>query len=176
MRASLLPLMLMAALTACGEARTHDGEAIAAEPARVLGQFKAASETARAATGDVGVERAGLIFANGAALYTRTLEPRRGGDLTTRAGDSYAALAVGSAELQVELRRVLDTVAADGVCAGGAPSYVALVHEERPSSFTLLVFSGDEAPGPRATESRLCARYAYSAPQGARTREGVVLW
>lgn len=168
--------MLVAALTACGEARNADGQAEAAVPAPVLGQFKAASETARAITGDVGVERAGLIFSSGAALYTRTLEPRRGVDLTTRNGDSYAALAVGASDLHVELRRVIDVTEADALCGDDAPSYVALVYEDRPSSFTLLVFAGDDPPGPQATQSRLCASYAYTAPHGARTREGVVLW
>jgi hypothetical protein len=177
MRALLLPLMLVAALTACGEARSLDGEAAAAAaPASLTGQFKAASETARAATGDVGVERAGLIFSHGAALYTRTLDPRRGADLTARDGDSYAAIAVGPSDLQVELRRVIDVTEADGLCGDDAPTYVALVYETRAAAFTLLVFAGDEAPGPNATQSRLCARYAYTAPHGARTREGVVLW
>lgn len=176
MRALLLPLMLVAALTACGEARNADGEAAAAVPAAILGQFKAASETAREVTGDVGVERAGLIFSSGAALYTRTLEPRRGVDLTTRDGHSYAALAVGASDLHVELRRVIDVTEAEGLCGEDRPSYVALVYAERRSSFTLLVFAGDDPPSPQATQSRLCASYAYSAPHGARTREGVVLW
>ena len=40
---------------------------------------------------------------------------------------------------------------------------------------SLLVFSGDEPPGPEALHSRVCARFGYAAPDGARTREGVVL-
>lgn len=176
MRALLLPLMLVAALTACGEARNSDGEAAAAEPPRILGQYKAASETARALLGDVGVERAGLIFSSGAALYTRTLEPRRGADATARDGLSYAALAVGSSDLEVELRRIIDTTQADALCGGDAPTYVALVQPPRAPGFTLLLFAGDEPPGPQATQSRLCASYAYVAPHGARTYERVVLW
>ncbi len=176
MRALLLPLMLVAALAACGEARNLDGQAIAAEPTRLLGQYKAVSETAREALGDVGVERAGLIFSSGAALYTRTLEPRRGGDATARDGLSYAALAVGASDLQVELRRVIDTADADALCGADAPTYVALVHQARTAAFTLLLFAGAEPPGPQSTQSRLCASYAYAAPHGARTHEGVVLW
>lgn len=175
MRALLLPLMLVAVLSACGEARTNAGEAVAAEPA-FTGQFKASSETAKQATGDVGVERAGLIFASGATLYTRTLEPRRGGDLAMRDGESYAALAVGSSELRVELRRVVDVADAEEICAGARPTYIALVHEERRASFTLLVFTGADPPGAEASDTRMCASYAYTAPHGARTREGVVLW
>jgi hypothetical protein len=166
----------VAALTACGEARTSDGQALAAEPPRLLGQFKAASETAREATGDVGVERAGLIFSRGAALYTRALDPRRGGDLTARDGASYAALVAGSGDLRVELRRVIAAADADWLCGSESPSYVALVHAEGAASFTLLVFAGDEPPGSNARDTRLCASYAYAAQHGMRPREGVVLW
>jgi hypothetical protein len=38
-----------------------------------------------------------------------------------------------------------------------------------------MVFAGEEPPGPQATQSRLCAIFTYAAPDGARTREGVVL-
>ena len=172
MRALLLPLMLMAALTACGEARNQVGVAAAAEPSRIMGQFKASDA---AAAGDVGVERAGLIFSNGAALYTRTLEPRRGGDLTTRDGQSYAALAAGATDLHVELRRVIDATDADALCGGEAPSYVALAYEARRSRFMLLLFAGAEPPSQIATQSRLCARYAYIPLLGAGPRDGVVL-
>jgi len=121
------------------------------------------------------VERAGLLFASGAALYTRTLEPRRALDLTAREGQSYAALAVGGADLHVELRRIIDATAPERVCAE-RPTYVALVYGERASGFTLLVFSGAHAPGPGATETVLCASYRYAALHGARTQVGVVLW
>jgi hypothetical protein len=39
----------------------------------------------------------------------------------------------------------------------------------------MLVFTGEEPPGPQAVGSRVCASFRYAAPEGARTREGVVL-
>lgn len=176
MRALLLPLMLVAALTACGEARNIDsGEAAAAEMAPILGQFKAASEDARALLGDVGVERAGLIFANGGALYTRTFASRRGDELSAAGGRTFAAIASGVPDMQVELRRVIDTTELEALCGDEPASYVALAHDARGARFSLLVFSGDEAPGPAATQSRLCASYAYALSLGPHMREGVVL-
>jgi len=173
MRALLLPLMLVAALTACGEAR-NQGDALAAEPARLAGRFKPISASAYSA-GEVGVERAGLAFASGAALFTRTLEPRRALDLTARGGQSYAALIAGAGDLNVELRRVIDATSPDLLCAE-RPTYVALIYGERAMSLTMLVFSGAEAPGPSASDTALCASYRYSALHGARTQVGVVLW
>jgi hypothetical protein len=38
-----------------------------------------------------------------------------------------------------------------------------------------LVFSGEEPPGPDATQSRLCLTLGFAARDGARTRQGVVL-
>jgi hypothetical protein len=62
-----------------------------------------------------------------------------------------------------------------GLCGGERPQYVALAYEARATSVKLLVFAGDEPPGPEATRSRICASFAYAAPSGARTRQGVVL-
>ncbi len=170
--------ILAAALAGCsGEASVPQGEAQAAEPAALVGQYKAASDTARVATGDVSIERGGLIFSKGVVLYTRVLNPRRGYDRIARDGDSYAAVAVGAADLTVELRRVTEQRldGAESLCGGDAPGYVALAYKERATQVTLLVFAGDEPPGPDATQSHLCATFAYVAPDGARTRQGVVL-
>jgi len=172
MRALLLPLMLVAALTACGEARSQGAEA--AETAHLAGRFKPASQAALAA-GEVGIERAGLIFSGGAALFTRTLEPRSALDLTARGGQSYAALVAGAGDLNVELRRVIDATTPEIICTE-RPTYVALVYADRATSLEMLVFSGAEAPGPNARDSALCASYRYSAMHGARTQVGVVLW
>lgn len=173
MRSALALLCLL--LAACGETLQTRDET----PVRdVLGHYEAASDTAVHFTGDVSIERAGLMFSKGAILYTRTLEPRRGYDLTTRGGDSYAAIAVGPGELQVELRRVTQQTLREGapsLCGDDRPQYVALVYEERATNVTLLVFTGDEPPSSSATQSRLCATFGYTAPRGARTQEGVVL-
>lgn len=173
---ALFVCMLMALLAGCGEA--PDGSANAAEPAVLTGEYRAASDTARQITGDVSIERAGLIFARGVVLYTRVLEPRRGVDVISTSGDSYAAAALGPADLRVELRRVTQQTVPEGregLCGELAPAYVALAFEERATTVALLVFAGDEPPSPRATQSHLCATFAYAAPDGARTRQGVLL-
>lgn len=144
----------------------------------MAGSYKPSSNTARALTGGMVIQRAGVSFANGVILYTRTLDPRSGGDLISKNGDSYAAAVVGPGSLNVELRRVVEQVVPDGVvglCGAEAPRYIALAHDERATSVTLLVFSGNEPPGPQAMNSRVCASFGYAAPEGARTREGVVL-
>lgn len=164
---------MVAVLAACGEARAPGSEAAASELGP-RGQYRAASESARALTGDVAIERGGLIFGNGGVFYTRALDPRRGGDLTARGGATYAAMALGASELQVELRRIVEAQGLQ-LCGEGEAAYVALVHDGRPHAVTLLVFAGEEPPGPEATASRLCGSFAYHAPNGVRTRDGVVL-
>jgi hypothetical protein len=185
MRARPLPTALLAllALAACGDTADPVSRAEAnVTPAPLLGAYKAQSETARAVIGNVRIERAGLAFANGVTLYTRDLNPRRGHDLIARGGESYAAAVVGASEIVVELRRVNQQVIAPnasaihGACdTAEPPRYVALVYEPPAHNVTLIVFTGDEAPGPEATQSRVCAIYGFTAPEGARTREGVVL-
>lgn len=171
---------LTLALAACGDSAPQAAAppADAAHAAALTGEYKAASNTARAITGSLVIQRGGIAFANGIILYTRVLDPRAGGDLIAKNGDSYAAAVVGPGSLLVELRRVTEQVVPDGVvglCGAETPRYVALAHDERATSITLLVFSGDEPPGPEAMNSRVCARFGYAAPEGARTREGVVL-
>jgi hypothetical protein len=55
------------------------------------------------------------------------------------------------------------------------PSYAALVYGRHDMRVTVILFSGADEPGPAARDSRVCATYAYTAPDGARTRQGVVL-
>lgn len=177
MRALLLPVML-AVLTACGEARNPSGEAEASEPALLLGAYKPESSAATWTTGGVTIQRGGLMFDKGAILYTRTLNPRHGYDLMSRDGRSYAAAALGPSELDIELRRVTEqtlTDGAEGLCGEAVPTYVALAYQQHNTQVTILVFAGAEAPGAEANDSRLCGTFVYGALDGARTRQGVVL-
>lgn len=181
MRALILSLAC-AALAACsGESGAASGtaQAATASPSSVLmGQYRANSERARAA-GDVVVEHAGLVFDGGAVLYTRILNPRRPDERIARDGQSYAVVATDSASTSIELRRVTDQTLANGapsLCDAETPAYVALVYGERAADMTVLVFAGDEPPGPTATRTRLCGAFAYAARDGARARQGVVLW
>lgn len=180
MRFAVLSLLLMT-LTGCSQAAPDsDAATVPPEPPRsaLAGDYKPASNTARAITGAMLVQRGGVTFENGVVLYTRTLNPRRGGDLIAKNGDSYAAAVVGPGSLTVELRRVTEQVVPSGViglCGAEAPQYVALTYDERATMVTMLVFSGSEPPGPEALSSRVCARFGYAAPEGVRTSEGVVL-
>lgn len=168
---------LLTALAACGEPAAP-APTTAEQTVAPFGDYKPSSNTARAITGGLVVQRGGVTFDNGVILYTRTLNPRRGGDLIAKNGDSYAAAVVGPGNLLIELRRVTEQVVPEGavgLCGAEQPQYVALAHDERATTVTLLVFSGGEPPGPEAMNSRICARFGYAAPDGARTREGVVL-
>jgi hypothetical protein len=175
MRAFAVLLIVMVA--ACDVPRA--GDLSSPTPDVLMGQYKAASDSARQLTGDVSIERGGLVFAKGVVLYTRVLDPRRGGDLIARDGDTYAAAALGPSDLAIELRRVTEQTVQDGargLCGEERPQYVALAYgRARAAEVTLLAFAGEEPPGPSATRSRVCAAFAYAAPDGARTRQGVVL-
>lgn len=177
MRAAIAAVLALM-LAACGvrAAPETDGGAVAAQP--LTGDYKPSSNTARAMTGAMVIQRGGISFANGVILYTRTLNPRSGGDLIAKNGDSYAAAVLGPANLSVELRRVTEQVVPAGVvglCGGSAPQYVALAHDARATVVSMLVFGGPEPPSPQALDSWVCASFRYVAPEGARTREGVVL-
>jgi len=174
---SLLAAIACLWLAACGQS-SHDA-AEASVPETVTGEYRAASDTARGLTGNLAVERAGLIFDRGVVLYTRTLNPRSAHERIVRDGDTYAAVLVSSGDLPIELRRITEqtlTGAAEGLCGEDEPTYVAIANEAHSGYLFLLVFAGEEPPGPDATQSRLCTRLKYAAPDGARTREGVVLW
>jgi hypothetical protein len=173
---------LLLALAACTEVAAPDSDAATTaeieQHAILSGDFRASSNTARAITGAMVVQRGGVTFANGVVLYTRVLNPRRGGDLIAKNGDSFAAAVLGPGTLNVELRRVTEQVVPDGViglCGAERPQYIALTYDERATTVSMLVFSGDEPPGPDALDSRVCARFGYAAPDGVRTREGVAL-
>jgi hypothetical protein len=173
----LIVAALCAVQAACGQA--VQGEAQASVPDVLTGEYRAASDTAREFTGNLSLERGGLIFDKGVVLYTRALLPRAATERIARDGDSYAAVLVSAGDLTIDLRRVTEQTlsgAGQSLCGDDEPGYVAIAPEERATSITVLVFSGAEPPGPTATQSRLCAAFRYAAPDGARTREGVVLW
>ncbi|MBL8536345.1 MAG: hypothetical protein JNM59_02955 [Hyphomonadaceae bacterium] len=88
-------LVLLSLFAACGQSALERAPAPPSAPPGPVGDFKAQSSTARGITGDVSIETAGLRFANGVILYTRTLNPRSGGDLIAKSGATYAASALG---------------------------------------------------------------------------------
>lgn len=110
---------------------------------------------------------------------TRTLAPRSADELAARGGDSFAAIALSSGDLRVEVRAVAAMGLQQGapsLCPGDlAPSYAALVYGRRDMRVTIIFFTGPDAPSQEAQKSRVCGVYAFAAPAGARTRQGVVL-
>ena len=174
---SFAAAFILIALAACTEV-APDGEPEAAPAALYTGGYKPASDNAHTLTGGVSVQPGGLMFDGGAVLYTRTLEPRAGADAIAPSGDTYAAIALGPAEMEIELRRVIDMSQTTPLRACGAarPTYVALAYSERATRLAVLIFSGDEPPGPHASDSALCGVFAYAALSGARTRQGIVPW
>ncbi|MBX3428864.1 MAG: hypothetical protein KF779_04710 [Hyphomonadaceae bacterium] len=175
---SFLIAALLVLLAACEGGGPPAPPGRAHEDFVLTGEFKTSSNTARAITGGMVVERTEVTFENGVVLHTEVLNARRGGDLIAKNGDSFAAAVVGPGTLNVELRRVIEQVLPAGViglCGAERPQFIALAYDARATRVTMLVFSGSEAPGPEAAHSRVCARFGYAAPDGARTSEGVVL-
>jgi hypothetical protein len=176
MRRVLIGLALLA--SACGEMRSRAPDH-AATPAPDALAFTAASETARSFTGDLIVERGALSFSKGARLTTHTVAARGSNELIARGGESFATVALSSGGLQVETRAITAQRLLQGapsLCPGDwPPSYAALVYGRRDARVTLILFQGVDEPGPDARDSRVCATYAYNAPAGARTGQGVVL-
>lgn len=174
----LAALAFAATLGAC-DAHAPQGDAEAAVPAGLTGRYNASSDTARSLTGGVVISRDGMAFEKGAMLETHRVGLHHGWDLISRDGDTFAAAAVGPSDLSVELRRIRSSQSLRGapnICGGRPPSYVAITYEAQRADVRLLVFTGDEPPGPEATRSTLCGAFGYAAPSGARTREGVVLY
>jgi hypothetical protein len=144
-------------LAACGAAQNPSAAPHTAEEAAPHAHI-AASDATRDVTGALTIERGGLVFARGATLYTRVLEPRGAHDLVADGGPSFGE-AAGVYASPVELRRVTQQVGG-AVCGEAEPGYVALMREG--GALTLLVFEGDEPPSADAAESHICAVYAYA--------------
>lgn len=146
-------------LAACGPA-PYPAVATQAEEAAPLA-YAAASSAARDVTGALRIERGGLVFAHGVTLFTRELEPRSALDAIAYGGPTYGEAAGVYAD-HVELRRVVNQEGGR-VCGDARPGYAALLHEgER---VTLLVFEGNEPPGPQASANHVCAILVYSREQ-----------
>ena len=81
--------------------------------------------------------------------------------LIAQGGQSFAAAAPSSTATRVELRRIT-SAAPEALCGGMAPTHVALVSTEPLTGLQLMVFTGADAPGPNARDSRVCAIFAYA--------------
>lgn len=143
-------------VAACGQAPYPGAEPQRAEEA-ASHAYAAASDAARAA-GSLTVERGGLVFGHGVTLYTRQLAPRSALDPASAAGESYADLAGLYAE-RVELRRVIEQQGGR-LCGASPPGYAGLLIEGERA--VLILFTGDEPPGPEAGSEQICAVLEYA--------------
>ena len=72
----VLAAALLAALAGCSEAPSQTAEPASSVMPR--GPYNAASASAQQLTGNMRIERAGMLFDSGITLFTRTLDPLRG--------------------------------------------------------------------------------------------------
>jgi hypothetical protein len=163
MRAALAALLTLAA---CGPAPSPPTTSVAAGPALLEGEFSATSNTAMGVTGDLTATPVRLSFSKGYALATAAHSQL---DVATPIGEDeesflVALSAPGSTTL--ELRRVTQDlrpadIPIDAPCGAAAPTFVALAYATPPTTVTMAVFSGPDAPGPDAVNSALCGTFRY---------------
>ncbi|MDZ4693182.1 hypothetical protein, partial [Terricaulis sp.] len=72
----VLAAALLAALAGCSEAPSQTAKPASSVMPR--GPYNAASASAQQLTGNMRIERAGMLFDSGITLFTRTLDPLRG--------------------------------------------------------------------------------------------------
>ncbi|MDZ4778563.1 MAG: hypothetical protein SGJ23_17425 [Alphaproteobacteria bacterium] len=132
----------------------------------LTGLFTATSTTAMGITGDLAVTPERITLSKGQQLDTG---PATAISPTTHIGagqPSFAATYVAPTSLALELRKVTSTTTTEGsapqpLCGAAPVSYVAFASNPEQSAVTMLVFSGEEAPGDTATKSRLCGTFLY---------------
>ena len=130
------------------------------------GAAAAVSDTALQRTGDVTVTPDGLAFGHGMNVSTETLGARDGASVIASGGPAYQDMAPDIADIEL---RWIGSVSAMGegaatpsLCADDAIAhYVALMRDGDGSHLFLAVFSGDDEPGPAASDSAVCGAYAY---------------
>ena len=77
-------------------------------------------------------------------------------------GSSFAGMTAA-----LELRKITATATTAGttpqpLCGPSTPAtYVAFAYDQPTTATTMLVFSGEEAPGDTATKSQLCGTFAF---------------
>ena len=164
MRAVLAALAVT--LAACAPPAPATESAAPAPPA-LSGSFEAMSNTATAITGNLDVQLDVLSFGKGFRIEGGRIDTALGPDTDLSAGGGTIADGSGNTSVQtVELRRIdLVRVAADApdphLCGGVAATHVILANGT--DALSVLVFSGEDAPGPNAHDTQLCGIFNYAA-------------
>jgi hypothetical protein len=132
-------------------------------PAVLVGEFRAADDATRAATGGVAFVGATLRFERGEALRTRPVRIAAGREAFAH-GLTFAARLEASPDAQVELRRVVPgqgerTVGSSPLCGGDPPAVVALLH--RRGQVDVILFRQGMPPGADAPEGLVCGVWRY---------------
>ncbi|MBL8558551.1 MAG: hypothetical protein JNM47_07515 [Hyphomonadaceae bacterium] len=134
----------------------------------LTGLFSATSTTAMGVTGDLAVTPERITLSKGVQLDTGPASAISPTAKIAAGQPSFAETYVGPVGLALELRKVTATTIGDGttpqpLCGPSTPAtHVAFAYDAEQTAVTMLVFSGDEAPGDAATKSQLCGVFAYS--------------
>lgn len=134
----------------------------------LTGLFTANSTTAMGITGDLAVTPERITLTKGQQLDTGPAQVISSTTKIAAGQPSFAETYVGPVNLAVELRKVTSATTTEGaapqpLCGPSTPaSYVAFASNADQSVVTMLVFSGDEAPGDTATKSQLCGTFSYA--------------
>lgn len=168
----VVAVLVSLALVGCTQAAAPPAdETVADAPAlpALTGEFTAMSNTAISITGDINVQPDVLSFGKGFRIEGGRIDTALGPDTDLSAIGGTIADGSGNRTIQsVELRRIdLIRVAADApnptLCGGVATTHVILANGT--DALSVLVFSGEDAPGPNAHDTQLCGIFSY-APLG----------
>lgn len=142
-----------------------DPETLAADQADAVlaGEFGAADEATRVATGAVAFVGADLRFDRGETFHTQPLRIASGREAFV-AGQTFADRWEAPAGAQIELRRIVPgarnrPVAPSALCGGAIPGVVALLH--RQDRVDVMVFRARTIVGPDAPPSALCGAWSF---------------
>lgn len=177
-------ILFALALAACGQANDAKAPATTAQPENaavtdggdvaggdtIQGPFPATSTTAMSITGDMSFSNGQVSFMNGILVRTTHVATLSAYDPMAANGDLFDLAAPGDDDRTVDVRQVNaqeiddDERAQGGLCGpSGAPTFIALVHDEPITVMSVVAFTGADAPGRTATNSDVCAVYSYEA-------------
>ena len=132
-----------------------------------LGEYDPGNPVAIAVTGKLTLEETELKGENGARFTTERVALVNGGDQYS-AGSTYAQAMMIPADLQVELRRVLEETPpteapANALCGGSRTGFIALakVEEGDGELLKLIGLKGTDLPAASAQGVELCASTFY---------------
>jgi Flp pilus assembly protein TadG len=163
----------LALLAACGPkpeaaspVETPEVEAPAPAHQALTGLFTATSTTAMGITGDLAVTPERITLSRGQQLDTAAAAAISPTTRIAAGQPSFAETYVGPTSLALELRKVTSTTSTEGstpqpLCGATPVSHVVFASNAEQSVVTMLVFSGEEAPGDTATKSQLCGTFTY---------------